>query len=75
MCMVMASGVNLGACNDATAIKMTAQQLQPRTSSVSVTSVTGNHNKTVTLQVLLPSQLVFHWRLLPPVVGYSRHSK
>ena len=53
MCMVMASGVNLGASNDATAIKMTVQQLQPRTSSVPVTSGTGNRNGTVTL---LPSQ-------------------
>ena len=54
--MVMASGVNLGTSNDVTAIKMTVQQLQPRTSSVPVTSVTGNRNRTVTLQVLPPSQ-------------------
>ena len=51
----MASGVNLGADNDAAAVKMTVQQLQPQISSVPVTSVTEHGNRTVTLQVLSPS--------------------
>ena len=52
---VMASGVNSGANNDSAAVKRTAHQLHPRTSTIPVTSVTGHGNRTVTLQVLSPS--------------------